>query len=162
MTQLPQTLQQVDRTYVLLKGRKLSYFAGCDYFRLASHPKVVKAVEAGLRKYGLNVSASRMTTGNHEMYGKLEDLLADFFGVEAALLASNGYAPNLMVAQALSGQYTHALLDERAHGCLVDAAYLLDCPVIKYKHRDVGDLGEILRRLGNIKPMGASRRWWRF
>jgi glycine C-acetyltransferase len=153
MMQLPPTLQQVDRTYVLIKGRKLSYFAGCDYFRLASHPQVLKAVETGLRKYGLNVSASRMTTGNHKLYGKLEERLAEFYGVEAALLASNGYAPNLMVAQALSGQHTHALLDERAHGCLVDAAYLLDCPVIRYKHRDVNDLEQILRRLGNVKPI---------
>ena len=37
-------LQQVDRTYVRVSKRKLSYFSGCDYFRLASHPKVQAAV----------------------------------------------------------------------------------------------------------------------
>ena len=40
-------LQQVGRTYVLHEGRKLSYFAGCDYFRLASHPQVLKAAMTG-------------------------------------------------------------------------------------------------------------------
>src|SRR5882757_6034785 len=92
-------LQQVDRTYVLHEGRKLSYFAGCDYFRLASHPQVLNAAVAGVRKFGLNVSASRRTTGNHKIYEQLEHDLAAFFGAESATLAANGYLPNLMVAQ---------------------------------------------------------------
>lgn len=147
------TLQQIDRTYVRFQNRKLSYFAGCDYFRLASHPQVLDAVQTGLRKYGLNVSASRKTTGNHQLYELLEQRLARFFGSESATLAANGYAPNLMVAQALAGQYSHALMDERAHACLVDASLLLDCPVLKFKHRDADDLARLLKRLGNIKPI---------
>jgi 7-keto-8-aminopelargonate synthetase-like enzyme len=142
------TLQQVGRTYVRFGKRKLIYFAGCDYFRLTSHPQVLKAAETGLRRFGLNVAASRLTTGNHELYEELESCLAKFFGAETATLASNGYAPNLMVAQALHGKFSHALIDERAHGCLVDAAQLLDCPVIKFKHRSPEDVSRILYRLG--------------
>src|SRR5580700_1550764 len=56
-------LRQVDRTYVIWGRRRLSYFAGCDYFRLSSHPEVLQAVKEGLDRYGLNVAASRMTTG---------------------------------------------------------------------------------------------------
>lgn len=146
-------LQQLDRTYVRYQGRKLSYFAGCDYFRLASHPEVIKAAATGLKQFGLNVSASRKTTGNHQLYEKLERSIASFFGAESATLASNGYAPNLMVAQALAGQFSHALMDERAHGCLADAAQLLDCPVIKFKHRDVEDFARVCQRLGNVRPL---------
>lgn len=146
-------LQQVDRTYVRFQGRKLSYFAGCDYFRLASHPQVLKATTDGVQRYGLNVSASRITTGNHALYGELEQRLAGFFGTESATLASNGYAPNLMVAQALAGQFSHALIDERAHGCLADAAHLLDCPVVKFRHRDATDVTSILQRIGHIRPL---------
>jgi len=146
-------LQQVGRTYVRHQNGKLSYFAGCDYFRLASHPLVLKAVTTGLARYGLNVSASRITTGNHQLYEQLERDLAGFFGVPTATLAANGYAPNLMVAQALTGQFSHALLDERAHGCLADAAQLLACPVLTFKHRDPADLARLVRRLGNFKPL---------
>ena len=59
-------LQQVNRTYVRQRGRTLSYFGGCDYFRLASHPSVLAAVREGLQRYGLNVAASRRTSGNWE------------------------------------------------------------------------------------------------
>lgn len=150
---IPEPLQQVGRIYVLSGGRRLSYFAGCDYFRLASHPKVIQAAHDGISRYGLNVAASRMTTGNHPLYGKLESAIAGFFDVESATLSSNGYSPNLMVAQALKGSFSHALVDERAHGCLVDAATLLDCPVIRFKHRDAADLQKQLERLGAIKPL---------
>ncbi|MDB6067858.1 MAG: Aminotransferase class [Pedosphaera sp.] len=150
---MPTPLQQVDRTYVLYKGRRLSYFAGCDYFRMASHPEVLKVMQTGLKKYGLNVSASRLTTGNHPIYELLEKRLARFFGVESATLASSGYAPNLMVAQALAGKFSHALIDERAHGCLMDAAQLLACPIVSFKHRDPEDLAHVVKRLGPIKPL---------
>ncbi|PYM15929.1 MAG: hypothetical protein DME18_02880, partial [Verrucomicrobia bacterium] len=63
-------LQQVDRTYVLYRDRKLTYFGGCDYFRLSSHPAVVAALKTGLQQYGLTVAASRKTTGNHALYEK--------------------------------------------------------------------------------------------
>jgi 7-keto-8-aminopelargonate synthetase-like enzyme len=146
-------LQQVDRTRVRHGNRKLTYFAGCDYYRLASHPLVLKAVTTGLKCYGLNVAASRITTGNHQLYEQLEHDLAGFFGAPSATLAANGYAPNLMVAQALAGQFSHALIDERAHGCLADAAQLLDCPIVKFKHRDATDLARLVKRLGDCQPL---------
>jgi len=58
----PEPLQQVERTFVRFRGRKLSYFSGCDYFRLASHPEVIAALKEGVKKFGLNVAASRLTT----------------------------------------------------------------------------------------------------
>src|SRR6516162_7197898 len=108
----PAPLQQLDRTYVRFKGRKLSYFSGCDYYRLASHPEVLEALRIGAERYGLNVAASRLTTGNHVLYLELEKALSRFFGAEDALLVSTGYATNLVVAQALAGNFSHALIDE--------------------------------------------------
>ena len=141
-------LQQVRRTYVRYQGQTLSYFSGCDYFRLSSHPRIVRAMKDGLSRYGLNVAASRITTGNHELYGRLEKQISKFFGAESALLTSTGYVTNLIVAQALSGQFSHALLDERAHAALKDAAQFLNCPVLTFKHRDVAGFGAALARCG--------------
>jgi 7-keto-8-aminopelargonate synthetase-like enzyme len=96
----------------------------------------------------LNVAASRLTTGNHVLFRQLEDRIKKFFGAEAALLTSGGYVTNLVVAQALAGQFSHALLDERAHISLQDAVQFLDCPVLKFKHRDVEDFERTLNRCG--------------
>lgn len=141
-------LHQFKRTYVRRSGKMFTCFSGCDYFRLASHPEVLGAVCEGLRRHGLNVAASRLTTGNHPLYPRLENALARFFNAEAALLTSTGYATNLVVAQALAGHFSHALVDERAHATLQDAALLLDCPVLRFHHRDVAHFGATLSRCG--------------
>jgi 7-keto-8-aminopelargonate synthetase-like enzyme len=150
----PESLTQVDRTRVLCKGRKLSYFAGCDYFRLASHPAIIEAVGEGLRKYGLNVAASRVTTGNHALYRELENALARYFDADAALVVPCGYASNSVAAQALRGAFTHAVIDAKAHMSLRDASLMLGCPVLEFKSRDPEDLRRVLARAGkNIKPI---------
>jgi len=144
----PEPLQQVNRTYVRYRQRKLSYFSGCDYFRLASHPRVVAALQTGVKKYGLNVAASRLTTGNHLLYRELEAELADFFAAEAALLVPSGYVSNLIAAQALAGHFSHALIDAGAHSSLSDAARFLDCPLLQFNSRDAEALAGTARRCG--------------
>ena len=147
-------LRQVDRTYVIWRDRRLSYFAGCDYFRLSSHPAVLRAVKEGLDRYGLNVAASRLTTGNHPLFTQLEKALAVFFGAPAALLAGNGYATNLMVVQAVGSEFSHILMDERAHLSMRDATRFFAGPVMEFKYRDAADLARRLRRLpGKARPL---------
>lgn len=141
-------LQQVDRVFVRWRGRRLVYFAGCDYYRLASHPRVLAAVRSGLKAFGLNVASSRKTTGNHALYERLERALAQFFQAERAVLVDNGYMTNLAVAQALRGEFTHGLLDARSHSSVADAAVLLGAKVVPFAHRDVADFTRQLRGLG--------------
>lgn len=149
---LPAPLQQVDRTFVKWNGRKLSYFAGCDYFRLASHPQVLHAAEKALTTIGLNVSASRKTTGNHTIYDQLEATLKNFFGSASAVLVPNGYATNVIAAQGLAGDFTHAVLDERAHPSLKDAAKFLGAEILSFEHRDPQSLAQ------RVKSIGKSAR----
>jgi 8-amino-7-oxononanoate synthase len=144
----PEPLQQIDRTFVRFRKRKFSYFSGCDYFRLASHPRVIAALHAGVKKYGLNVAASRLTTGNHVLYRELEAGLACFFAAEGALLVPTGYVTNLIAAQALASNFSHALIDDHAHPSLSDAARLLDCPVLQFKSRDAEALAAAVQRCG--------------
>lgn len=147
-------LQQVDRTSVLHRGRKLIYFGGCDYFRLASHPKVLRALRDGAEKFGLNAAASRLTTGNHVLFEKLERAIASFFGVDRAVLLSNGYATNIAFAQTFADDFTHALMDERSHGSPRDAVRMLNCPVRCFRHRDADDLRTKLARCGrSARPL---------
>jgi 7-keto-8-aminopelargonate synthetase-like enzyme len=144
----PEPLQQVDRTWVRFRGRRLAYFSGCDYFRLSSHPQVIGALERGVRQYGLNVAASRMTTGNHTLYRQLEERLAAFFAVPSATLVSTGYLTNLVVAQALAGDFSHVLIDGAAHPSLADAARFLECPVLRFKHQEPVEVAAAVRRCG--------------
>src|ERR1017187_3832134 len=150
----PEPLQFVGLNEVRLHDRKLLYFSGCDYFRLARNPRLAKAAISSLKKNGLNVAASRRTTGNHKIYAQLETELARFFGAETALVLPEGYFAPIAAAQALAGEFTHAFVDELAHGALLDAARMLDCPVKKFQHRDAADLAKLVVKCSqNARPM---------
>lgn len=144
----PDALQFVGLNEVRLGRRPLIYFSGCDYFRLARHPRLQAAARTTLAQAGLNVAASRRTTGNHRIYLELEAELADFFENKAALLVPDGYFAPLAAAQTLAGQFSHGLLDEYAHGALRDAASLLNCPVREFQHRDADDLARKVAKCG--------------
>ncbi len=146
----PDPLQQVDRTYVRCGGGKFSYFAGCDYFRLASHPAVLRAAHQGIEKFGLNVAASRLTTGNHALYRKLEEELFAFFGSEDALVTGSGYLGNLVAAQGVAGDFSRALIDAKAHPGLQDAVRALACPVEVFKHRDFEGLARLVSQSDDV------------
>jgi len=147
-------LRQLGKNLVEVGGERLLYFAGCDYFRFASHPAILQAIRDALRPGGLNVAASRLTTGNDPRYREAELLVAEFFGVAEAVLLSSGYVTNLVVAQALAGEVTHVFADERAHVCLTDAAKLLQCPLIPFPHRQTAGLALLLKQLpASARPL---------
>jgi 7-keto-8-aminopelargonate synthetase-like enzyme len=143
----PPALRTVSPTEVTWRGRRLLFFGGCDYHRLAGHPRVRRAAERQLRREPFGVAASRRTTGNHPLYARVERALARFFGAESALVVANGYATNLMVAQALAGRFTRVLVDERAHPALADAAPLFGARVASFAHADPPALRAKLRPL---------------
>lgn len=154
MKALPGALRPTGGTQIEWAGRRLAFFAGSDYYRLSRHPAVRAAAREVLDREGLNVAASRLTTGNHPLYEELEAWLAEFFAAPAALLVHAGYAANPIVAQALAGEITHAFLDARTHPSLREAAVWLDCPVREYAHGDGEDLRREFRRLpANARPL---------
>ncbi len=144
---LPDPLRPASPTEVWWRGRRWVYFGGCDYYRLSHHLHVRAAAAATLAREGLGVAASRLTTGNHPLYEELEAWLAKFLRLPRALVVDSGYAANLVVAQALAGEATHAWLDARAHPSVRDAAALLGCRVAAFNHRDPDDLRRRLARL---------------
>jgi 8-amino-7-oxononanoate synthase len=148
---LSEPLEQVDRVFVRSRGRKLIYFGGCDYYRLSNDPAImrsaVRAIEKGRM---LNVAASRVTTGNHPIYEQLEAALREFFKVKGAVLTATGYTANLVIAQAMAGRFSHALIDDRAHPSLRDATRFLDCPVFQYEHRSAASAAQAVARCGPL------------
>ena len=92
------------------RGRRLVYFGGCDYYRLAQHPTLLKAHSRAAARDGLGTGASRMTTGNHPSHSELESALVKFFGSETATVVGNGYLANLALALRLGVNRTRSML----------------------------------------------------
>lgn len=133
-------VEPVDETHVRWRDQQLVYFGGCDYLRLSWNPSVRSAIAKAIETGPVGVAASRSTTGNHPVYGRVEGLLAKFFKSTTATLVSSGYLTNIIVAQALNGSIDRVFIDQVAHPTLFDAARLLRVKVTRFRHADVDDL----------------------
>ena len=151
MTRMPEPLVPDGRTHVLWRGRRLVYFGGCDYFRMASHSATRRAAADAARRYGLSVGASRLTTGNLPILLELESALARLHRAPRALVLASGSTANLALAESLVGRFSHVLIDERAHPTLRDAVERLGARVLAFRHRAVEAVRSRSRRL----PAGA-------
>ncbi|MFG0242307.1 MAG: aminotransferase class I/II-fold pyridoxal phosphate-dependent enzyme [Phycisphaerales bacterium JB054] len=133
-------------TVTLADGRVLVSFGGCNYLGLASHPAVVDAVRGALEVFGLSATASRETTGNATPHESLERELADFLRVERVLLVPDGYIANIAACQGFAGRgVSVALIDERGHASLADAARTAGLRIVRYDHASPESVAEALR-----------------
>ena len=107
------TLPGVRRAGAVVKrdGETYISFSDNDYLGLSQHPEVIKAASQAAKKYGAGAGASRLITGDHPLYQALEQKIAAFKGVEAALVFTSGYQTNLGVIPVLAGKGDLILAD---------------------------------------------------
>jgi len=144
-------LQFVDRDYVLYKNKKYSYFGGTDYHRLSNNPEIIDAVIQAAKAYGISSTGSRATTGNHKIYGELEESVASFFDTEAAIVLGSGYLSNTALLEGIGDQGgDRFFIDQAAHSSLVMAVGLTRKPFHLYRHIDAEDARKVIGKF--LKP----------
>lgn len=134
-------------------GRDVWLFAGSNYLDLAHHPEVVEAAARAAREWGCAAGGSRLISGNLALHEALEEELAAFLGVEAALVFATGYMANAGVIPALVGPGDVVLSDALNHASIVDGCRLSRAEVRVFAHGDAGALDAALR-----DATGGARR----
>src|ERR1700761_2766712 len=66
-------------------GRELLAFASNDYLGLAADPALIDAACAGARRWGVGSGASHLISGHYGAHDTLEERLAAYVGLPAAL-----------------------------------------------------------------------------
>lgn len=119
-------------------------FSCNDYLDLSHHPKLIKAAQQAAADYGVGAGASRLVTGNHPLFGKLEGKLAGLKNTEDCLVFGSGYLANIGIIPAFAGAEDLLLIDELAHACINAGAQLAGARVIRFAHNDMADLEQHL------------------
>jgi 8-amino-7-oxononanoate synthase len=102
-------------------------------------------MRAALEDLPAGSGGSRLLRGHHEIFERIEERLAEFSGVEAALLFGSGYAANIGLLQAIVSPDDLIVSDERNHASLIDGIRLTKARTIVCPHQDLRAIETALR-----------------
>jgi 8-amino-7-oxononanoate synthase len=106
---------------------------------------VKKAAVDAVERYGTGVTGSRLLNGTLPLHTELEELLADWVGMERALVFTTGYTANLGLISTLVQQGDAVFCDSAAHASLVDGARMADGALRAFRHNRPNSLRNGLR-----------------
>ena len=125
---------------VMVDGRPLLAFCSNDYLGLAADSQLVAAAKEGADRYGVGSGASHLISGHYSAHHQLEERLAAFVGMEAALYFSTGFMANIgaitALTQTMDGS-TAVFSDELNHASLIDGIRLSGAEKHIYPHLDL-------------------------
>ncbi len=127
------------------RGQAMVMLGSNNYLGLTIDPRVRDAAIAAIHRYGTGVTGSRMLNGTLPLHRELEELLAEWVGMESALVFTTGYAANLGLLGALIGADDAAVVDSAAHASLVDGARFSDGSLRAFRHNRPNSLRRALR-----------------
>ena len=133
-------------TEVEMGGHHVLMFGSNAYTGLPGDERVIEAGVQAFRKYGSGCAGSRFLNGTLDLHTKLERELAEFVGKDEALCFSTGFTVNSGVIPCLTGRQDYIICDDRDHASIVDGRRLSMSTCLKYKHNDMEDLENQLKK----------------
>jgi 8-amino-7-oxononanoate synthase len=123
-------------------------FCSNDYLGLARSPELRDLISEKLSEFepGNGATGSRLLSGNSAYTEEVEDILSRIFNAESALIFNSGYTANLAVLSSIPQKGDTVLYDELAHACIKDGARLSLALRHPFRHNDLHDLENKLRK----------------
>ena len=123
--------------WLTVGGRSVLNLCSNDYLGLAAAPELKAAAIHAIETAGVGVGGARSISGTQRLHLELEQRLASFKGVDAAMLLSSGFLANLSVVPALVSKGDVILSDDLNHASIVDGCRLSGAEIVRYAHADV-------------------------
>ena len=139
---LPMT--ESEGTESVFRGRRLIMCGSNNYLGLTTDPHVRQAAIEAIQRFGTSCTGSRFLNGTLEMHEQLEHELAEWVGMEAALVFSTGMQANLGAISSIVGRSDVVVLDKEDHASIVDGARLGWGETKRFRHNDMADLERVL------------------
>ena len=139
------TLGSAQGAWLVVDGKRALNFCSNNYLGLANHPRLVRAAQETMQKYGIGPAAVRSIAGTMDLHLELERRLAAFKGVDSAITFQSGFTANLATIPAMVGKDDAIISDELNHASIIDGSRLSGAKIIRYAHCDPEDLRRVLK-----------------
>ena len=125
-----------------------------NYLGLSADPRLIAAAKASYDKWGFGLSSVRFICGTQEIHKELERRIADFVGMEDAILYSSCFDANGGLFETLLGPEDAIISDELNHASIIDGVRLCKAHRYRYKNSDMDDLR---RQLTDARAAGCKK-----
>lgn len=143
-----------------IDGKQTLNFASNNFLGLTDHEEVKKACRECIDKYGVGSCGPRGFYGSFDVHMDLETDIADFYGVDEAILYSDGMACISSVIPAFAKKGDLIICDDGVNYGIQQGIYLSRSKVRWFKHNDMADLQRILDEVAaeDKKKKGSLNR----
>lgn len=128
---------------ITVNDKQVLNFCANNYLGLSSHPDLIQSAHDGLDKRGYGLSSVRFICGTQDDHKLLERKIADFLGMEDAILFVAAFDANAAVFEPLFGVEDAIITDALNHASIIDGIRLSKAQRWIYKHGDMRDVEEI-------------------
>jgi glycine C-acetyltransferase len=128
-------------------------FCANNYLGLSSHPNVIKAAKEAIDTHGFGLSSVRFICGTQDIHKELEEKIAEFVGMEDAILYAAAFDANGGLFEPILTKEDAIISDALNHASIIDGIRLCKAERHRFKHSDMDDLEEKLKA-----TQGARRR----
>lgn len=118
-----------------------------------------EAVLRTIEECKVGVGSSRSETGSTELQSRVEAHVAEFVGMEAAMVFNMGFATNALMISAIATKGDLIISDELNHASLVFGSRLSGAHIITFRHNDMADLERLLRKVISHGQFRIRRPW---
>jgi len=130
---------------ILVGDRHVLNFCANNYLGLSSHPAVIAAAHAALDERGFGMSSVRFICGTQDRHKQLERRLAEFVGLDDAILYSSCFDANGGLFETLLGPEDAIISDALNHASIIDGVRLCKAQRHRYANDDLDQLETLLR-----------------
>ena len=121
-------------------GRQLINLCANNYLGLSGDETLVHAAMAAAEQYGYGLSSVRFICGTQTVHKQLEKALADFLGMEDAILYAAAFDANGGVFEPLFDENDAIISDALNHASIIDGIRLCKAARYRYEHNNMADL----------------------
>ena len=132
---------------VVVDDQPFLNFSSNDYLNLASDLRLKEAAKKSVDEFGCGATASRLMAGHLTIHAELEARLADWTGMEAALVFPSGFQANLGMLTTLAEAHGAVLSDALNHASIVDGCRLAKADTYIYPHCDALQAAALMKKL---------------
>ena len=115
-------------------------FCANNYLGLSTRPELIEAAKKSYDRWGFGLSSVRFICGTQEIHKELERRIANFVGMDDAILYSSCFDANGGLFGTLLGAEDAIISDELNHASIIDGVRLCKAKRYRYLNNNMEDL----------------------